>query len=68
MTPKAEAICPTSNPGEEYADGDQYELDRGQNSLKDNRANVLSFSPDGTKLLTGFRKGSAMIWDVRREK
>jgi WD40 repeat protein/beta-lactamase regulating signal transducer with metallopeptidase domain len=32
----------------------------------DNRAGVLKFSPDGTKLFTGFHRGSAIVWDVRR--
>jgi WD40 repeat protein len=34
----------------------------------DGRADVLSFSPDGTKLLTGFLRGTAVIWDVRRSQ
>jgi WD40 repeat protein len=34
----------------------------------DDRASVLVFSPDGTKLFTGFHRGSAIIWDVRRGK
>lgn len=33
---------------------------------KDKRAVVMAFSPDGTKLFTGFYGGSATIWDVRR--
>ena len=37
------------------------ELDAG-----DNQISVLAFSPDGSKLLSGFRRGSAIIWDVRR--
>ena len=32
----------------------------------DNRAGVLSFSPDGSKLFAGYVSGSATIWDVRR--
>jgi WD40 repeat protein len=31
------------------------------------RAVVLSFSPDGKRLLTGLANGSALIWDVGRE-
>jgi WD40 repeat protein len=31
-----------------------------------NRADVLAFSPDGTKLFTGYYRGTATIWDVRR--
>ena len=26
---------------------------------------VMAFSPDGTKLFTGFHRGSAIVWDVR---
>jgi WD40 repeat protein len=33
----------------------------------DGRAVVMVFSPDGTKLLTGFGKGSSIVWDVDRE-
>lgn len=32
----------------------------------DDRADVLAFSPDGTRLLTGFHRGMAVVWDVRR--
>jgi WD40 repeat protein len=32
----------------------------------DDRAMMLAFSPDDTKLFTGFHRGTAMIWDVRR--
>ncbi len=32
----------------------------------DDRAHVLAFAPDDTKLLTGFHRGTAIIWDVRR--
>jgi WD40 repeat protein len=32
----------------------------------DDRADVLAFSPDGTRLLTGSERGSAIVWDVRR--
>jgi WD40 repeat protein len=34
----------------------------------DDRARVLAFSPDGTKLLSGFNGGSLIVWDVRREQ
>lgn|GEM_PF-5347906 len=47
-----------------------FDLDTGEQVLTlepaDNRAHVLSFSPDSTKLFTGFLRGSAIIWDVRR--
>jgi WD40 repeat protein len=29
------------------------------------RANEFAFSPDGTKLLTGFYRGTAILWDIR---
>jgi WD40 repeat protein len=32
----------------------------------EDRADVLAFSPDGTRLLTGSQRGSAIVWDVRR--
>ena len=32
----------------------------------DDRASVLAFSSDGARLVTGFQRGSAIIWDVRR--
>lgn len=47
-----------------------YDVESGQQVLTlepdDNRAGVLSFSPDGEKLLTGFGRGSGIVWDVRR--
>ena len=48
-----------------------YDVETGDPVLTlepvDDRADVLAFSPDGTKLLTGFRRGSAIVWDVRRD-
>jgi WD40 repeat protein len=32
----------------------------------DDRAHVLAFSPDGTRLFTGFGRGTGIVWDVRR--
>lgn len=32
----------------------------------DRRASVLTFSPDGSKLLAGFYRGSTLVWDVSR--
>jgi WD40 repeat protein len=47
-----------------------FDIDTGDQVMTldpgDNRANVLAFSPDGSKLFTGFHRGSAMVWDVRR--
>ena len=34
----------------------------------DGRAGVLVFSPDGTRLFTGFGRGSGIVWDVRRQQ
>ncbi|MGO9468063.1 MAG: hypothetical protein ACLQIB_05060 [Isosphaeraceae bacterium] len=46
-----------------------YDLETGNQVLalepRDDRAVVLAFSPDGTKLFSGFHRGSAMVWDVR---
>jgi WD40 repeat protein len=33
---------------------------------RDDRAYVLAFSPDGTRLFAGFRRGTGIVWDVRR--
>jgi WD40 repeat protein len=35
---------------------------------KDDRAWVLSFSPDGTRLFTGFHRSTAIVWDVHRNR
>jgi len=47
-----------------------YDIESGELVLTldpgDDRAHVLAFSPDDTKLLTGFHRGTAIIWDVRR--
>ena len=47
-----------------------YDVETGEPVLTlepaDDRADVLAFSPDGTRLLTGFQRGSAIVWDVRR--
>ena len=45
-----------------------YDIDTGELLMtaepEHNRAGVLSFSPDGRKLLTGYGRGSADIWDI----
>ena len=47
-----------------------YDVESGEPVLTlepvDDRAHVLAFSPDGTKLLAGFSRGSVIVWDVRR--
>jgi WD40 repeat protein len=47
-----------------------YDIETGQQVLAlespDGRASVLAFSPDGSRLFTGFHRGTAIIWDVRR--
>ena len=49
-----------------------YDLDTGEELLSldpgDDRAVVLAFSPDGAKLFSGFHRGSATVWDIRRPK
>jgi WD40 repeat protein len=48
-----------------------YDIETGEQLLAlepgGDRGNVLTFSPDGTKLLTGFYRGTAIVWDVRRD-
>jgi WD40 repeat protein len=49
-----------------------YEVETGEPVLTlepaEDRADVMAFSPDGTKLLTGSERGSAVIWDMRRRQ
>ena len=49
-----------------------YEIETGDLVLTlepvDERTDILAFSPDGTKLFTGFHRGNAMVWDVRRDQ
>ena len=46
-----------------------YDTDKGDLVLTlepiDDRASTLAFSPDDTKLFSGFHRGTAIIWDVR---
>ena len=46
-----------------------YDVETGEQFLTlepgGDRGNVLTFSPDGTKLFTGFYRGTAIVWDVR---
>jgi WD40 repeat protein len=73
LSPDGKTIA-TSEPPFIDAPGDDtirlYDADTGEMVLTresvDNRACVLSFSPDSTKLLTGFYGGHAIVWDVRR--
>jgi WD40 repeat protein len=47
-----------------------YDVETGELVLTlepgEDRADVLAFSPDGSRLLTGSQRGSALVWDVRR--
>ena len=47
-----------------------YNVETGEPVLTlepgDDRADVMAFSPDGTRLLTGSERGSAIVWDVHR--
>jgi hypothetical protein len=49
-----------------------YDVETGEQVLAlepcDDRASVMAFSPDGTRLFTGFVRGTAIIWDVRRRE
>ena len=46
-----------------------YDIESGEQILTlepgGDRGKVLAFSPDGTKLFSGFFRGTAMVWDVR---
>ena len=46
-----------------------YDIETGEQILTlepgDGRADVMAFSPDGTRLFTGFDRGSGIVWDVR---
>ncbi len=47
-----------------------YDLESAKEAIvlrpRDEGTRLLEFSPDGTKLFTGFDRGSGIIWDVRR--
>lgn len=47
-----------------------FNVETGEQTLAldpgDLRAGVLAFSPDGNKLFSGFHRGSALIWDLKR--
>ena len=47
-----------------------YDVATGQGILTlrhgEGEVNVMAFSPDGTRLFTGFDRGTGMVWDVRR--
>jgi WD40 repeat protein len=47
-----------------------YDIETGEQILTlepgDGRASVMAFSPDGKRLLTGFGRGSGIVWDDRR--
>jgi len=47
-----------------------FDIETGKQVLKlepgDGRPSVMVFSPDGTRLFTGFIRGSGIVWDVRR--
>jgi WD40 repeat protein len=49
-----------------------YDVESGEQVLTlepgGDRGKVLAFSPDGTKLFSGFFRGTAMVWDVRSER
>ncbi len=47
-----------------------YDIETGEQTitlqLGDAGASVLAFSPDGTRLFTGFTRGTGIVWDVMR--
>jgi WD40 repeat protein len=49
-----------------------YDVESGEQILTlepgGDRGKVLAFSADGTKLFSGFFRGTAMVWDVRSER
>ncbi len=49
-----------------------YDIETGDQILNlefsDGPARVMVFSPDGKRLLTGFGRGSGIVWDVRHSK
>ena len=49
-----------------------YDVESGEQILAlepgGDRGKVLAFSPDGTKLFSGFYRGTAIVWDVRSER
>jgi WD40 repeat protein len=46
-----------------------YDIETGEQVLtlesSDGRAGLMAFSPDGSRLFTGFHRGSGIVWDVR---
>ena len=68
---KTVATVSVLRPGEPSDDEIRlYDTDTGDLVLTltpgDDRSDVMAFSPDDTKLFTGFYRGTAMVWDVRR--
>jgi WD40 repeat protein len=73
LSPDGKTVATSEVPYAGDIGGDKirlYDTETGEPVLTlepvDDHASVLSFSPDGTKLFTGFHRGSAMVWDVRR--
>jgi WD40 repeat protein len=73
LSPDGKTVA-TSELGDEGDPGEDkirlYDVETGEVVLTldpgDDRADVLAFSPDGTRLFSGFYRGTAIIWDVRR--
>jgi WD40 repeat protein len=75
LTPDGKAVAATDLRSDEdvgTAEIRLYDAETGGLVLTldagDDRADVLAFSPDSTKLLTGSERGSAIVWDVHREQ
>jgi len=73
LAPDGKTVAATDVRSDENFGEDEirlYDVETGDPVLTldpaDDRAEVLAFSPDGTRLLTGSERGSAIVWDVRR--
>jgi WD40 repeat protein len=73
LAPNGKLLATADLPHGGYVGEDRirfHDIDTGEQvfalELVDDQARVLAFSPDGTRLLAGFQRGSAIVWDVRR--
>ena len=73
LAPDGKTVAATDVRSDENFGADKirlYDVETGDPVLTlnpaDDRADVLAFSPDGTRLLTGSERGSVIVWDVRR--
>jgi WD40 repeat protein len=73
LAPDGKTVATSDAPNERDFGEDQirlYDVETGEPMLtlepENDRAHLLAFSPDGTKLLAGFQRGSVLVWDVRQ--